>query len=234
MNQLMLSERLKTVATYIPKKANFADIGSDHAYLPCYVCTKDIEAKAIAGEVNEGPFQSAVTNVKHYNLSSRIDVRKGNGLAILKESEVEQIVIAGMGGSLITTILEEGKAKLDKVNRIITQPNVDASSIRTWFYQNGFDLVKERIVKEDGHIYEVLVADRGNANSNYHPTLVKKQLLFGPLLLQEKSEPFIEKWQVEKDRKERAVKQMMQAKELDHAKLDCFKEEIQMIKEVLS
>lgn len=233
MNENMLSKRLQTVATYIPKRAYFADIGSDHAYLPCYVCLQDSEARAIAGEVNEGPYQSAKRNVEQSNLSNRIDVRKGNGLKVLAENEVEQVVIAGMGGSLITTILNEGKKKLGAVNRIIAQPNVDAVAVREWFYKNGFDLVDEKILMEDGHIYEVLVADKGNTNQNYQEEDLRKQLLFGPILLKEKSEAFKNKWKTEEERKILALNQMKQAKTPDYEKIEKFTIEIRMIREVI-
>lgn len=59
MNTEKLSNRLEAVTNYIPSGARVADIGSDHAYLPCFTVKKGIVSFAVAGEVVEGPYQSA-------------------------------------------------------------------------------------------------------------------------------------------------------------------------------
>ncbi|MDL4841518.1 tRNA (adenine(22)-N(1))-methyltransferase [Aquibacillus rhizosphaerae] len=234
MNKKNISERLQLVASFLPKRAFFADIGSDHAYLPCFVCINDKYAKAIAGEINEGPYQSAKRTVEELKLQEQIEVRKGNGLAVIKETEVSHVVIAGMGGSLISTILAEGKANLKKVERIIAQPNVDADTVRKWFFNNNYHLVDEKIIKEDGRIYEVLVGIRGNAGeSPYTKENLDRELLFGPFLLREKTEPFKEKWRSELEKKLLALEQIKKAKILDENKINQFKSEIAAIEEVL-
>ncbi|WP_226036925.1 tRNA (adenine(22)-N(1))-methyltransferase [Aquibacillus saliphilus] len=234
MNKKTLSKRLQQVASFLPEQAVFADIGSDHAYLPCFVCMRDQQAIAIAGEINEGPYQAAKRTVDELNLTDRIEVRKGNGLEVIEQSEVNQVVIAGMGGSLITTILEDGKSKLSEVQRIVVQPNVDAISIRKWFFMNGYRLVNEEIIEEDGHIYEILVADKGSSKKPYTESHIQKEFLFGPYLLEKRSSPFIQRWLSEKEKREKAVKQMKEATVLDEEKILRFESEIKLIEEVLT
>ncbi|MRH43099.1 tRNA (adenine(22)-N(1))-methyltransferase TrmK [Aquibacillus halophilus] len=233
MNQRLLSNRLKSVASFLPKNAVFADIGSDHAYLPCFVCLNDIQAIAIAGEINEGPYQSAKRTVEELGLTERVQVRKGNGLEVVEQGEVGQVIVAGMGGSLISTILEQGKEKLKGTNRIITQPNVDALAIRKWFFNNDFKLVDELILEEDGHIYEILVADKGKEMVHYTNVNKQDEFLFGPFLLREKAVPFKQKWLSEKVKREQALNQMKKANVPDKAKIELFENEIKSIQEVL-
>lgn len=233
MPQIQLSERLKLVSSYLPPAANFADIGSDHAYLPCYVCLGDPSAQAVAGEVNEGPFQAAVRQVTQQGLEDRIEVRKGDGLNVVDQGEVEQLTIAGMGGKLIKQILENGEDKLSGVQRIVVQPNIDAKLLREWFIQNEFALKHENIIEEDGHIYEILVADRGDSLAPYTDNR-EKELFFGPFLLHKNQPAFHKKWSRERDKLIKVTHQMKKATQPDEGKIQKFQEQIKWIEEVLN
>lgn len=229
---LKISKRLATIALYLPNGTFFADIGTDHAYLPCYVCLNDPLARVIAGEANEGPYQSALHTVKTYQLHDVIDVRLGDGLEVIMSNEhIKQIVIAGMGGSLITQILDKGKRKLHSVERIIVQPNVNARLIRQWMLDHHFSIVSEEIIEEHNHIYEIIVADQGKA-SPYKEDVIDQQLLFGPFLMKEKSQPFIKKWKSEMRKITKIIQQMEKAN-VQNKQLDQFKLERKWMKEVI-
>lgn len=226
----MLSERLKMIAKYLKDPILFADIGSDHAYLPTYVCKQNKTARAIAGELNKGPYERALQTVRENDLEDRIQVRQGNGLEIIDHSdEVNQVVIAGMGGKLIRNILEAGKQKLHNVSRVVLQPNLDAPIVRQWLHHHHFQISDEAIIEEDGYIYELIVADKTNKSE----TLTEKSMLFGPFLLQNKDDVFYRKWQSELDKRKRLIVQMKQATVRPEGKIKQLEKEIQWIKEVL-
>ncbi|MBB4825743.1 tRNA (adenine22-N1)-methyltransferase [Sporosarcina luteola] len=231
MNPLKLSERLAAVASFIEKGSVLADIGSDHAYLPCHLVRTGTIERAVAGEVAKGPYESAVANVAKEGLSESITVRLANGIAaIRKEDEVDAVTIAGMGGTLIADILEEGKAHLQGVKRIVAQPNIHAIAIRSWCLANGWTIVDERILKEDHKIYEILVLEKGQA------AFSEIELLVGPFLLAEKSPVFIEKWVRELEewqRVLRAIESAGHSEEAEKRKIQ-LKEKIEMVGKVLS
>ncbi|MEK3934171.1 tRNA (adenine(22)-N(1))-methyltransferase TrmK [Sporosarcina sp. FSL W7-1349] len=231
MNTEQLSDRLASVASFVPDGAFIADIGSDHAYLPCFLVKSGKVKKAIAGEVVKGPYESAVRNVQREGLTEAITVRMADGLSAVREEDgVDVITIAGMGGPLIVSILEKGLEALSTVRRIVAQPNINAKVIREWAVANGWFIVDEAIVKEDGKIYEVLVLDRGNAS--YDET----ELLVGPFLLKKKPEAFIEKWTREVQEWTRVLQSLESAEETEsiQSKKAQLKRQIELIGKVLS
>ncbi|WP_313891847.1 tRNA (adenine(22)-N(1))-methyltransferase TrmK [Psychrobacillus sp.] len=203
MNAKNLSERLKKVASFVEENTVLADIGSDHAYLPCYLVLSGKIQRAIAGEVVQGPFDSAKRQVSQEGLANHIDVRFGDGIAVIREEDnVQTITIAGMGGPLIASILEAGKDKLAKVDCLIVQPNIHAKAIREWAIQEKWMIVEETILEEHDKIYEILVLKQGSMN------LSEKELLLGPILMEEKSDIFIQKWSNELAEWERILEQL--------------------------
>lgn len=192
MNAQRLSERLTRVASYVEKGSIVADIGSDHAYLPCYLVHQQIADKAVAGEVAKGPYESARKQVRAEQLQNYITVRFANGLqAIESEDHVDTVTIAGMGGPLIASILDQDIDRLKTVNRLILQPNIHAKAIREWALLNDWKLVAEEILQEDDKIYEILVMERGKM------TLSESELLLGPFLMVDRNDVFQKKWQKE-------------------------------------
>ncbi|MFS0612665.1 tRNA (adenine(22)-N(1))-methyltransferase [Lederbergia ruris] len=234
MNIEKLSKRLETVVSFIKPNMKIADIGSDHAYLPCYAVKKGIVPYAIAGEVVEGPYQSALKQVEAANLTDKISVRKGNGLEVLQSTDqVDCIVIAGMGGALITEILGAEKQKLASVSRLILQPNIAAEKVRKWLYEQNWQLVDERLIEEEGKYYEILVAEPGNPTLPY--TNLSKEFLLGPYLLKKRNIHFKKKWQDELRIWEKVLQELNKAEknEETEAKKAALIQKIKMVKEEL-
>ncbi|MEO4052278.1 tRNA (adenine(22)-N(1))-methyltransferase TrmK [Solibacillus sp. CAU 1738] len=206
MNAQKLSKRLETVASFVPTGAVVADIGSDHAYLPCYLVHKGMVKRAVAGEVVKGPYESAVRQVRTEGLTNSITVRMADGLAAIEESDhIDTVTIAGMGGPLIVSILEKHPEALKSVTRLILQPNIHAKVIREWALAHGWAILDEAILEEDEKIYEVLVLQRGNM------TLSEAEILLGNKLIAKRSEIFIKKWGHELENWRRILKSIEKA-----------------------
>ncbi|MGC4430667.1 tRNA (adenine(22)-N(1))-methyltransferase TrmK [Streptococcus suis] len=220
-----LSKRLVTVADYVPQGARLADVGSDHAYLPLFLVEQGRIEFAVAGEVVQGPYQSALQNVELAGQSDKISVRLANGLAAVEQADqISTVTIAGMGGRLIADILEAGKDKLASVERLVLQPNNREDDVRRWLVAHDFQLVTEEILEENDKIYEILVAEKGKSD------LTADQLRFGPYLLEEQSATFQKKWLKELDKLTYALEQVPLERQADRSAIS---QKIQQIQEVL-
>lgn len=210
----VLSPRLLALTEWIPDRSCVADIGGDHANLLVHLVKAGRLAHGIVGELNQGPYENARQRIEAAGAADFIEVRLGNGLSVLKQSEVDVIVIAGMGGSLICQILSEGKEKLGGVKRLVLQPNIGGRNVRLWLKENGFRLAGELLVEDAGILYEALVAEPGEETLYKEIRGVSEEILaeIGPLLWKNRH-PLL-KWKVEQSwsAKQRIFDGLQQAK----------------------
>ncbi|CAI2605138.1 tRNA (adenine(22)-N(1))-methyltransferase [Apilactobacillus kunkeei] len=231
MDANKLSQRLKVVADFVPQNSRVADIGSDHAYLPVYLMKQKQIEFGIASEVAKGPLDNAIQEIKAEGLSDRIDTRLADGLlSVQPEDKIDCVTIAGMGGTLIKNILENGNSHLSGNELLILQPNVGEDRLRTWLMNNQYEISDETILREDGHTYEIIVAKKTDEPVKY----TEQEIKFGPFLLKQHSDVFVEKWENEIERIEMVIDQMSLAKhDKPVDKINSMKKEIEEIKEVL-
>ena len=226
-----LSARLACVASLVPAGARVADIGSDHAYLPAALVLDGKIDFAIAGEVVKGPYENAVHEIKDHQLEGKVIPRLADGLAAIEPADkVDTITIAGMGGSLIASILEKDKNKLTGIKRLVLQPNVGESQLREWLMNNYYQIMNEKIIEEDNHIYEIIVAEPSVVPFRYS----KYELDFGPFLLENKGPIFKKKWQEYLQREAHVIDQMQKAQQPPVKKINEINEFLSQVKEAIA
>lgn len=226
-----LSARLACVASLVPAGARVADIGSDHAYLPAALVLDGKIDFAIAGEVVKGPYENAVHEIKDHQLEGKVIPRLADGLAAIEPADkVDTITIAGMGGSLIASILEKGKDKLTEIKRLVLQPNVGESQLREWLMNNHYQIMTEKIIEEDNHIYEIVVAEPSVVPFRYS----KYELDFGPFLLENKGPIFKKKWREYLQREAHVIDQMQKAQQPPVKKINEINQFLSQVKEAIA
>lgn len=156
-----LSKRLEAIANFVEKDSRVCDIGTDHGYIPVYLVKEGISKKTIATDISRGSLDKIIDLIEREKLNDSIEARLGDGLDILKALEVDTLIIAGMGGILITEILEKGKNKLDGIDNFIFQPMVASKELRKYLVANNFKIIDEDLVFEEGKYYEIINAKRG-------------------------------------------------------------------------
>lgn len=158
---IKLTPRLQKIADQVAIGYRVADIGTDHGYIPIYLLKNKISSFVIAGDVNEQPLKRAENNIAINNLVNSIETRLGSGLSILKPKEVDTVIVAGMGGLSISELLDNSKEIAQNLNALILQPMQARPELRKYLVSNNFIIEKDILVKENHHIYEIIVAKPG-------------------------------------------------------------------------
>ncbi len=157
-----LSNRLQVIADFVNEGETVADIGTDHGYIPIYLLANKKSPFVIVADISDGPLSIAKANLDIHNINNDgYNLRLCDGLKRIDPNEVDTIVIAGMGGQLITDILSEDIEKTKSFKKLIIQPRIASEILRQWLNENGFCIRDEKLVRESRFVCDVLVVEVG-------------------------------------------------------------------------
>ena len=179
----MLSKRLLEIASLIDKDKVVYDVGSDHGLLPCFLLKENIARKAYAVDNKIGPLNRAIETINRYGLNDKVIPILSNGIDDIKE-DVNIITISGMGFYTVEKIFKD--KDLSPYEKIIVQVNRNTDLLRKYISDHHFKIIDERVVY-DIFYYEIVVF-----NADYHETYSDLEIKYGPILLKNKDEVFIE------------------------------------------
>lgn len=151
---MKLDKRLSACAELVDEGSVVVDVGTDHAYLPVFLVKNGISSRAIASDIGKGPLEAARKNIEKYLLSDKIKTCLSDGLKEVSPEGVTHVVVAGMGGETICTILKE----CDWISRcqLVLQPMSKSSELRAWLVENGFEITTEKAIVDGKFIYTVM------------------------------------------------------------------------------
>ena len=157
MSDITLDGRLSSVAKFVRWGARFADIGTDHAYLPVFLLCRGVIERAVCSDINSGPLDNARATARAAGVFDKIDFVLADGASALSGFGITDMAICGMGGELIARIIEDAPYIKENRVRLILQPMTRQEQLRTYLYQNGFSLTDCDYVTEGGKHYTVIV-----------------------------------------------------------------------------
>ena len=155
---MQLSQRLSSVASMVTAGNCLADVGTDHGYVPIYLYERNVIPRAIAMDVNKGPLERAALHIAESGMKDVIETRLSDGLTALRPKEADSIVIAGMGGPLMIRILSAYPEVTASAKELILQPQSEIAEVRIWLYEQGYEIVEEHMVYEEGKYYPMYKA----------------------------------------------------------------------------
>ena len=197
----VLSRRLTAIKEYVTPGYVLADIGTDHALLPVRLLMEGKIPRAICCDIGRGPLERAREHLELYHVDHLAETRLSDGLSALEPGEADSVLIAGMGGELTVRILkdcdrrtdEAGRGFLGTVREWILSPHTEWDVVRRYLRVSGRVITRERMLREDGKYYVVILAVPGDGEIPYREA-EKRGLdreaaeCYGPLLCFEKDE----------------------------------------------
>ncbi len=156
---LEVSKRIEKICETVKYK-KVADIATDHCYIPIHLSKTKEVTSIIACDINKKPLQNGQQHIQQFNLQNIIQTRLGDGLNPISVGEADTIIIAGIGGSLITKILSDNIEVVKSAKQLILQPQADLIGLRKYLLSIGFKIDKE-VVVEENRLYTILDCSQG-------------------------------------------------------------------------
>lgn len=217
---MKINARLKKIGDLVEANSTCLDVGCDHALLDIYLVKLNKNIKAVASDIAKGPVEQARNNIKREKLEEEIEVRLGEGLSTYT-SDINTVIISGMGGRNIISICKNNMKNLKKVRTFIISPNNYQEEVKRFFSKNGFYIENEEFVKDKRFIYQIIILKRGKKK------YTKKEYFFGPVFLIKKGPLFREYY--EREMKSREILLSLLPKNYRY-KIFKTKKEINLIK----
>lgn len=189
---MQLSNRLQSVVDMVTCSGTVCDVGCDHGYVSIELIKNQVCKKVIAMDVRSGPLERAKEHISFYKLDSYIETRLSDGLEKVFINEADAMICAGMGGRIMQKIFSDSMEKLKNMQEIILQPQSEVPLLRKFLKENGFVIVDENMVLEEGKFYPILKVTQNSLDEAKKPeefdrnewdSLSQK---YGPWLLKKK------------------------------------------------
>lgn len=197
MKNVVLSERLKAVAGMVTVGNRVCDVGCDHGFVPIYLVQQGKSPRVLAMDLREGPLRAAREHVAAYGLDGQIETRLSDGLHNYNIGEADTLICAGMGGGLMSRILAQESKKAASFQELILQPQSEIEQSRRVLRENGYRILDEEILLEEGKFYQVIRAVPGMEEGGGSDVSEEKNELckltdrYGPVLLQKRTPVFL-------------------------------------------
>ena len=181
-----LSTRLEMVSSLVPKGVYSADIGADHGYLIIELLNRKLINKGYACENKLGPFNRLKNNVEKMNLSMLIECELSDGIRTLPR-DINAVIIAGMGGDTVCSILKDSLKKLENIDYFIISSHSKMDDVRCLLTNLNYYIVNEKACFDMNQYYEVTLFEKGNKSYS------SNELKYGPILLKNKDVNLLKK-----------------------------------------
>ncbi len=151
-----LDNRLALCASLVREGTRLVDVGTDHAYLPVKLAAEGKILSAVACDIRQGPLENARSNILRFGVEDKVTTVLSDGLDAIDPDSALDIVMAGMGGELMTAIIGRTPWLFESSRRLILQPMTRAAVLRRFLCDNGFCIETEQACTAGRKCYSVM------------------------------------------------------------------------------
>ncbi len=173
---IKLTKRLEAIKNHISVGANVIDVGTDHGYIPVYLAVNEMASSIIAADINSGPLSKAKELAREYDVTDKMSFVLTDGLKGI-EPEADTIIIAGMGGETIISILEAAPWVHENGVKLILQPQSKIGDLTLWLAEEGFAVKSCELVYEREKYYLIMEVTAGEVLQEAFDSMYAEKLL---------------------------------------------------------
>lgn len=168
---MKLSKRLNSICELVVHEKTVADVGCDHGKVLAKLFLDNKVDFAYACDISAKSVKKAEDLLNEIGISkSKFEIVVTDGLQNINASEIDLVIIAGMGGLEIIKIISENNVK---VNKFILVPHNNCIQLRKYLNKNNYTITNDFVVYDGGKYYNIMEVVLGSQK------LSKLELTFG-------------------------------------------------------
>ena len=151
------------MARLVPARARVIDVGTDHAMIPVWLVQTGRCSHVLAADIRPGPLKNAASLLERTETEQSIRLMQTDGLRGIGPEDGDAVILAGMGGETMISILAAAPWTREEQTLLILEPQSKKADLRRWLGNNGYMITLEQLVEDAGRIYPILTASAGSS-----------------------------------------------------------------------
>lgn len=223
MRTYSLSPRLHVIAEFALDAKNVADIGCDHGKISIYLANQGANVHAV--DISQPSLEKAKKLAAIEGVEDNIKFYCDDGLQSIQNVKLDAVIIAGMGHRMIKSILDNNIESVKKISALILQPMDSVVEMRASLCSNGYTILNEKLVWDEGRLYTVI-----KAKYIKNQSLTLKELLLGPKIIENNDELLNDLIEKEINKRETILSGLSKAQNKNTKLIDKVKNELKILR----
>ena len=159
---IRLDQRLTAIANLVDY-GKVADVGCDHGKLGYYLVSTDRASEVIATDISAPSLAKAEELAKENGVQDVMTARLGNGLEPVADREVDTVIIAGLGGDVISDIILRANEQGKRFLHYLLSANTHPEKVRREIILSRHTIVYDDLLEVAGKVYTIIKTQKGES-----------------------------------------------------------------------